>query len=191
MMDHNKFERVEIKSEDDLWQWLQQYHGNSESVWLVTWKAAHPDRYVSRDTVLDALIAHGWIDGRRLKLDDTRTMQLISPRKQQVWAQTYKDRAERLRAEGKMHPAGDAAIEDARRSGRWTESELIDALVEPDDLTSALEANGGLLWWQAAAPSYRRNVLRWISGAKKSETRVKRIDKTSSLAAQQKKVPQF
>jgi len=190
-MDHNKFERVEIKSEDDLWQWLQQYHGNSESVWLVTWKAAHPDRYVSRDTVLDALIAHGWIDGRRLKLDDTRTMQLISPRKQQVWAQTYKDRAERLRAEGKMHPAGDAAIEDARRSGRWTESELIDALVEPDDLTSALEANGGLLWWQAAAPSYRRNVLRWISGAKKSETRVKRIDKTSSLAAQQKKVPQF
>ncbi|MFY9467877.1 MAG: YdeI/OmpD-associated family protein [Lentibacter algarum] len=191
MMDHNKFERVEIKSEDDLWQWLQQYHGNSESVWLVTWKAAHPDRYVSRDTVLDALIAHGWIDGRRLKLDDTRTMQLISPRKQQVWAQTYKDRAERLRAEGKMHPAGDAAIEDARRSGRWTESELIDALVEPDDLTSALEANGGLLWWQAAAPSYRRNVLRWISGAKKPETRVKRIDKTSSLAAQQKKVPQF
>ena len=118
-------------------------------------------------------------------------MQLISPRKQQVWAQTYKDRAERLRAEGKMHPAGDAAIEDARRSGRWTESELIDALVEPDDLTSALEANGGLLWWQAAAPSYRRNVLRWISGAKKPETRVKRIDKTSSLAAQQKKVPQF
>ncbi len=96
-MDYNKFERVEIKSEDDLWQWLQQYHGNSESVWLVTWKAAHPDRYVSRDTVLDALIAHGWIDGRRLKLDDTRTMQLISPRKQQVWAQTYKDRAERLR----------------------------------------------------------------------------------------------
>ena len=191
MMDHNKFERVEIKSEDDLWQWLQQYHGNSESVWLVTWKAAHADRYVSRDTVLDALIAHGWIDGRRLKLDDTRTMQLISPRKQQVWAQTYKDRAERLRAEGKMHPAGDAAIEDARRSGRWTESELIDALVEPDDLTSALEANGGLLWWQAAAPSYRRNVLRWISGAKKPETRVKRIDKTSSLAAQQKKVPQF
>ena len=191
MMDHNKFERVEIKSEDDLWQWLQQYHGNSESVWLVTWKAAHPDRYVSRDTVLDALIAHGWIDGRRLKLDDTRTMQLISPRKQQVWAQTYKDRAERLRAEGKMHPAGDAAIEDARRSGRWTESELIDALVEPDDLTSALEANGGLLWWQAAAPSYRRNVLRWISGAKKPETRVKRIDKTSSLAAQQKRVPQF
>ena len=190
-MDHNKFERVEIKSEDDLWQWLQQYHGNSESVWLVTWKAAHPDRYVSRDTVLDALIAHGWIDGRRLKLDDTRTMQLISPRKQQVWAQTYKDRAERLRAEGKMHPAGDAAIEDARRSGRWTESELIDTLVEPDDLTSALEANGGLLWWQAAAPSYRRNVLRWISGAKKPETRVKRIDKTSSLAAQQKKVPQF
>ena len=40
-------------------------------------------------------------------------------------------------------------------------------------------------------PPLTLNVLRWISGAKKPETRVKRIEKTSSLAAQQKKVPQF
>jgi uncharacterized protein YdeI (YjbR/CyaY-like superfamily) len=190
-MDHDKFERVEITSADDLLLWLEKHHKSLKSIWLVTWKAAYPERYVSRDTVLDALIAYGWIDGRRHKLDAARTMQLISPRKQQVWAQTYKDRAERLRAEGRMHPAGDAVIEEARQSGRWTESNPIDALVDPNDLISALEASGGLVWWQAAAPSYRRNILRWIAAAKKPETRVKRIEKTSSLAAQQKKVPQF
>lgn len=190
-MDHNKFERVEIASADELWQWLQKHHNISNSVWLITWKVAHPERYVSRETILDALIAYGWIDGRRLKLDEARTMQLISPRKQQVWAKTYKDRAERLKAEGRMYPSGEAAIEEARQSGRWTESEQIDALIVPNDLTSALEANGGLVWWQAAAPSYQRNVLRWIAAAKKPETRSKRIDKTSSLAAQHKKVPQF
>lgn len=191
MMDHHKFERVEITAADELWGWLQKHHNSPNSVWLVTWKVAHPDRYVSRDTVLDALIAFGWIDGRRLKLDEARSMQLISPRKQQVWAQTYKDRAERLKAEGRMHPAGEAAVEKARQSGRWTESAPIDALVEPDDLVSALEAVGAFVWWQAAAPSYRRNILRWIAAAKKPETRIKRIDKTSSLAAQHKKVPQF
>ena len=190
-MDHDKFERVEITSADDLLLWLEKHHKSLKSIWLVTWKAAYPERYVSRDTVLDALIAYGWIDGRRHKLDAARTMQLISPRKQQVWAQTYKDRAERLRAEGRMHPAGDAVIEEARQSGRWTESNPIDALVDPNDLISALEASGGLVWWQAAAPSYHRNILRWIAAAKKPETRVKRIEKTSSLAAQQKKVPQF
>ena len=92
-MDHDKFERVEITSADDLLLWLEKYNKSLNSVWLVTWKAAHTERYVSRDTVLDALIAYGWIDGRRHKLDEARTMQLISPRKQQVWAQTYKDRA--------------------------------------------------------------------------------------------------
>ena len=69
-MDHDKFERVEITSADDLLLWLEKYHKSLNSVWLVTWKAAHPERYVSRDTVLDALIAYGWIDGRRRKLDD-------------------------------------------------------------------------------------------------------------------------
>jgi uncharacterized protein YdeI (YjbR/CyaY-like superfamily) len=191
MMDHSKFERVEITSEDELWQWLQKHHKSLNSVWLVTWKAADANRYVSRDAVLDALIAYGWIDGRRLKLDEARTMQLISPRKKQLWAKTYKDRAERLTAEGRMHAAGEAAVEEAQQSGKWTESEEIDALVEPDDLTLALETSGGLVWWKAAAPSYRRNVLRWIAGAKKPETRGKRIDKTSSLAAQQIKVPQL
>ena len=191
MMDHSKFERVEITSDDELWQWLQKHHKSLNSVWLVTCKAADASRYVSRDAVLDALIAYGWIDGRRLKLDEARTMQLISPRKQQVWAKTYKDRAERLKAEGRMHAAGEAAVDEAQQSGRWTESKEIDALVEPDDLVSALEATGAFAWWQAAAPSYRRNVLRWIAGAKKPETRGKRIDKTSNLAAQQIKVPQF
>ena len=82
----------------------------------MTWKAQHRDRYVSREVVLDALVAHGWIDGRRLKLDDDRTMQLISPRKQQAWAQSYKTRAARLEDEGRMHPAGCAAVERGQSS---------------------------------------------------------------------------
>jgi hypothetical protein len=55
-MDHDKFERVEITSADDLLLWLEKHHKSLKSIWLVTWKAAYPERYVSRDTVLDALI---------------------------------------------------------------------------------------------------------------------------------------
>lgn len=83
------FDRVEILNEANLWDWLSHHHGQEASVWLVTHKAADPTRYVSRDAVLDALIGYGWIDGIRRKLDAARTMQLISPRKQQAWAETY------------------------------------------------------------------------------------------------------
>ena len=78
---------VEVASEAALWDWLSDNH-DGEGAWLVTWKAAHPDRYVGREAVLDALIAHGWIDGRRKKLDADRTVQWIAPRQQQAWARS-------------------------------------------------------------------------------------------------------
>jgi len=190
-MDTDMFERVEIASEQALWDWLGLHHARSESVWLVTWKAACRDRYISREVVLDALIAYGWIDGRRMKLDDARTMQLISPRRQQAWAQSYKDRAARLEAEGRMHPAGRAAVVEGQQSGKWHESDPIDALIDPEDLTEALETRGATTWWLGAAPSYRRNILRWITGAKREATRQARIETVAAAASRRKKVPQY
>jgi len=146
---------------------------------------------IASDGALDALIAHGWIDGRRLKLDDARTMQLISPRQQKTWAQSYKTRAARLEAEGRMHPAGLAAVAEGKRSGRWHESDPVDALVVPDDLAVAIEALGATDWWQAAAPSYRRNVLRWIASAKRPETRRARVETVAIAAGNRHKVPQY
>ncbi|MFN3970418.1 MAG: YdeI/OmpD-associated family protein [Gemmobacter sp.] len=190
-MDAGRFQRVEVCNDAALWVWLAEHHAQAESVWLVTWKAAHRDRYVSRQAVLDALIAHGWIDGRRMILDADRTMQLISPRKQQAWAQSYKDRAARLEAEGRMHEAGRAALRLGQDSGLWHVSDPVDALTDPDDLVRALEAAGGLAWWQAAARSYRRNVLRWIAQAKRPETRAKRIAISAAHAGRAEKVAQF
>jgi uncharacterized protein YdeI (YjbR/CyaY-like superfamily) len=190
-MDPDRFERVEIASEQALWDWLSLHHARPDSVWLVTWKAAHPDRYISREAVLDALIAHGWIDGRRMKLDDARTMQLISPRRQQAWAQSYKTRAARLEAKGRMHPAGRAAVVKGQQSGRWHDSDPIDALIDPEDLTEALKTRGATTWWGAAAPSYRRNVLRWIAAARREATRRARIRAVAAAAAKGEKVPQY
>lgn len=184
-------QRFEITKAKALWDWLETHHGQDGSIWLVTWKAAHRDKYVSRDAVLDALIAYGWIDGRRMKLDADRTMQLIAPRKQQVWAQTYKDRAARLIADGRMHASGLAAIDESKRAGLWDALADVDALEDPEDLQTALAEKGAIAWWQGAAPSYRRNVLRWIAGAKKPETRAKRIGIVSDHAARGEKVPQY
>ena len=190
-MDPDRFARVEVQAEGDLWAWLAVHHAQEDSVWLVTWKAQHRDRDVSREAVLDALIAHGWIDGRRMKLDEGRTMQLIGPRRQQAWAASYKTRAARLEVEGRMHPAGRAAVARGRESGLWHASDPVDALVDPDDLLAALDAAGGLAWWQAAAPSYRRNILRWIAQAKRPETRATRVATASSHAGRGEKVPQY
>lgn len=190
-MNPDRFAGLEITSEQELLDWLARHHGQPESIWLVTWKACHPDRHVGRETVLDALVAYGWIDGRRMKLDEARTMQLISPRKQQVWAESYKKRAARLDAEGRMHPAGRAAVIAGQQSGKWNDSQPIDALIDPADLTESLAAHDAVDWWRASAPSYRRNILRWIAGAKQPQTRAKRIAITTAHAARAEKVPHY
>lgn len=187
----DRFEKVEIRAAAEFWAWLSEHHAQTDSVWLVTWKAAQRDRYVSREEVLDALIAYGWIDGRRMKLDVERTMQLISPRKEQTWAETYKRRAGRLEAEGRMTEAGRAAILLSKQSGNWDGMSQVDRLDDPADLVAALCAADAYVWWQGSAPSYRCNILRWVGKAKRPATRSKRIDIVAQAAAKDKKVPNY
>ncbi len=177
------FAQVEVRSAAELRAWLLAHHGQAESVWLVTWKKAPGAPYVSVQEVLDELIAFGWIDGLRRKRDDGRTMQLISPRRQQAWAASYKQRAERLEAKGRMHSAGQAAIAAAKAAGRWDETAEIDALVVPEDLTDALRgslwqtrssarlplATGGMCCAGCTGPSGARRVPHGSSGSSRCQ----------------------
>jgi uncharacterized protein YdeI (YjbR/CyaY-like superfamily) len=115
----DRFEHVEIESAPELRRWLEMHHTQFESVWLVRFKKHVTDKYVSPDAVLDELLCFGWIDGRALKLDADRVLQLIGPRRVHHWALSYKRRAERLTLEGRMAEAGLAAIETSKRLGLW------------------------------------------------------------------------
>jgi len=105
MIKTENFEKVEIKSSDELRNWLHKNHSQNDGIWLVTYKKSEKEKYVSRDEVLDELLCFGWIDGIRRKLDQNRTMQLISPRRVQHWAKSYKERAQKLIEEKKIQQA--------------------------------------------------------------------------------------
>jgi uncharacterized protein YdeI (YjbR/CyaY-like superfamily) len=170
---------------------MENWHREA-SVWLVTYKKHLPEKYVSREQVLDELMCFGWIDGLRRKLDDDRTMQLISPRRQQAWAKSYKDRVAALISLGLMHQSGLDAIEKSKLAGLWNATADVDALVIPDDLAAALSGSvTASNYFNAAAPSYRRNVLRWIHSAKTQPTRQKRIVSTVEASARLEKIPQL
>ena len=178
-----ELQKVQIENAAMLRDWLINNHKQQESVWLVTYKAHVPNKYVSTDEVLDELVAFDWIDGRRMKLDDDRTMQLISRRKVQHWSKTYKDRAARLTIDGLMHEAGFAGIERAKNNGGWTFLDDVDALIVPEDLKNALMAMPPAWdFYQEFPPSAKRDILRWIKLAKKPETRLGRIEDAAKKA---------
>lgn len=180
--------KIEITSVEELRQWFEKNHGQTASIWLVTYKKNVPDKYVSIQAVLEEVLCFGWMDGRRMKLDDERTMQLLSPRKTEHWSKTYKDRVAKLTQAGRMHEAGLRAVEAAKKSGMWDFLNDVDALIKPDDLIEALENHPpALANYEAFPDSAKRDILRWIKLAKKPETRSKRIQKTAILAAQNKR----
>ncbi len=190
MIKTENFERVEVNSTGALRSWLEIHHQQTESIWLVTFKKEVKDKYITTSEVLDELIAFGWIDGIRRKLDDKRTMQLISPRKTQHWAKTYKDRAARLTEEGRMHPAGLESIESSKKNGLWDFMDDVDQLIVPADLETALEKKPEAKeFFNSINDSSKRFVLRWIKLAKKEETRNQRIQKIVALSVQGKKLP--
>ncbi|MEM8762640.1 MAG: YdeI/OmpD-associated family protein [Bacteroidota bacterium] len=190
MIKTERFDKVEVASQEALRAWLLKNHTQLESVWLVTYKKSRPNKYVSRWEVLDELICFGWIDGIRRKLDETKTMQLISPRKVEHWAKSYKERAARLIDEGKMHSAGLKAIEVSKANGLWNFMDDVDNLIVPKDLSHELDQHEGASgFFEAINTSSKRFVLRWIKLAKTDKTRRNRIHKIAELSAKGEKLP--
>ena len=189
MIQTANFQKVEVTSHEELRHWLEQHHQQEESVWLVTYLKAVPEKYLSRDEVLDELICFGWIDGIRRKLDEQRTMQLISPRRVQHWAKSYKDRAAKLIEMGKMHAAGFRSIEHSKQVGFWDFMEDVDRLEVPQDLQDGLDmVPGASDFFHRINDSSKRFVLRWLKLAKTEKTRKARIQQLAELSGKGEKL---
>nr|WP_232370769.1 hypothetical protein [Roseococcus microcysteis] len=134
--------------------WLAENHGASGSVWLVIPRKGH-GALTSEDAVLEAL-CFGWIDSRPRKLDATRSLLLMSPRRPgSAWSGVNKARVERLAAAGLMAAPGEAAIRRSMQDGGWTRLDAATALTEPEALLDALRDArrlGGLAGFSGLAP---------------------------------------
>ena len=86
-----------------------------------------------------------------------------------------------------MRPAGEAAVTAGRASGLWDFFADVDALAVPEDLAAVMQRDK----WDKLAPSYRRNVLRWIKLAKSEATRAKRITAVADATNSDVKLPQM
>lgn len=184
--------RIEIASRAELRQWLAANHGQAASIWLVTWKKGDPRHLPYNDLVEEAL-CFGWVDSLPRKLDASRSMILLSPRRPgSAWSKPNKDRVARLIRDGLMTSAGLAKIEAAKRSGAWTKLDAVEALTVPDDLAAALRASPlAADHWERFPRSVKRGILEWIEQAKRPETRAKRIAETATRAAQGERANQW
>jgi uncharacterized protein YdeI (YjbR/CyaY-like superfamily) len=91
-----------------------------------------------------------------------------------------------------MTNAGFEIIEKAKLNGSWTILDEAEALIIPADLEQefAIRPNGKQ-YFLSLSKSDKRNILQWLTLAKRQETRQNRINEIVELAEQNLKPKQF
>lgn len=162
------------------WQgWLDEHHADPAGVWLVLAKktTTHPTS-LTYDQALDEALCHGWIDGQVGSRDRATFRQRFTPRRaQSPWSKRNVAIVERLQAEGRMHVAGLAAVEQAKADGRWDAAYAGQATMEvPPELGAALAAEPrAQAMFEILTSQNRYAVLYRIAQARRDDTRTRRI----------------
>lgn len=168
-------------------EWLGEHHGDSRGVWLTLAKkgTAEPTSLTYSQAREEAL-CHGWIDGQAKSADSVTTWRRFTPRRaRSPWSKRNAAIAERLASEGRMHSAGAAEVERAKADGRWEAAYAGPASMPvPPDLDAALEAEPAAReMFEILTSQNRYAVLYRINGAKRAETRARRIEQFVAMLA--------
>lgn len=182
---HNNIKTVHAKTRKAWRVWLEKNHASEKSVWLIIYHKDSTTPSVYYEEAVEEAICFGWIDSIAHKRDAESKYQFFAVRKPKSnWSKANRERAEKMIAEKKMKPAGQAMIDLAKKSGAWTALVDVQNSVIPPDLQKAFDKNKTALKnFMAFPPSSKRIILEWIMNAKKPETRQQRIEQTVSLAA--------
>jgi uncharacterized protein YdeI (YjbR/CyaY-like superfamily) len=164
---------------------LDANHATDRGVWLCSWRPPTGRPACPYPEAVEEAICFGWIDSTVAILDDDRNLQLFTRRRpKSSWTRLNRRRAADMEAAGLMADAGRRAIEIAEQNGWWTILDSVEDLVEPDDLTVALDADAAARSnWDGFPPSARKQMLFWIVSAAKDETRQRRIESIVAKAS--------
>jgi uncharacterized protein YdeI (YjbR/CyaY-like superfamily) len=179
-------------TEAEFRRWLEANHKSASELLVGFWKKGTGKLSIDWPQARDQALCFGWIDGHRRSLgDEAHTIRFTPRRKGSIWSKVNVERFEALKTAGLMTAAGEAAYErDKHRSGVYSYEKPLAALTADEE--AAFRKNQAA-WsdWEKRPPSYRRSALGWITGAKKSETRSKRLKELIAVSAEGRRLPQY
>jgi uncharacterized protein YdeI (YjbR/CyaY-like superfamily) len=169
----------------DVWRtWLENHHATSNGCWLVTWRAKTGRPRLDYADAIEEATCFGWVDSTAGKVDEERGKLYFARRKSRSpWSASNKARVTQLTAQGRMRPAGIAAVEQAKANGYWEILDSSERLEVPEDLEAALAGRPPAADnFAAFPPSARKQMLAWVALARRPETRASRIATITAAA---------
>lgn len=167
-------------------KWLEKNHLSKQSVWLVFYNKKSKLKSITWSDAVDEALCFGWIDSKKIKIDEETSHQFFSKRKpKSTWSKINKDKIARLIEQEKMSQAGMESIEKAKENGSWTNLDEVEELIMPADLEIAFNQKPhAITYYLSLSKSVKKIILSWLLFAKTTETRQKRIREIVDQASQ-------
>ena len=181
---------VFFRSPSELRKWFEKNHAAMGELWIGFYKKGSGRPSITWPESVDQALCFGWIDGIRKRVDYVSYKIRFTPRRRvSIWSAVNTKRAAELINGKQMRPAGLKAFAARRenKSGIYSYEQRRADLVAP---YSAMLKRNKSAWnfFQAQPPSYRKMVGWWIVSAKKSETRLKRMEKLIAASSKGKRL---
>jgi uncharacterized protein YdeI (YjbR/CyaY-like superfamily) len=143
---------------------------------------------------VDQALCYGWIDGVRKGIDeDTYTIRFTPRKAGSIWSAVNIDKVAKLREQGLMTPAGEAAFaqRSEARSRVYSHERETPAELEPADLARFKRHKAAWAFFEACPPGYRKRMLHVVTSAKKPETRAARLERLIEACAEGRRLDEW
>jgi hypothetical protein len=108
-----------------------------------------------------------------------------------IWSNVNVERFEALKAAGLITAAGESAFErDKHRSGVYSYERPL-AEFTPEQEAAFRSNKAAWADWEKRPAGYRRSALGWVTGAKRPETRARRLRELIGVSAEGRRLPQY
>jgi uncharacterized protein YdeI (YjbR/CyaY-like superfamily) len=179
-------------TETDFRNWLEANHDTAPELLVGFWKKGSGKPSVDWPQARDQALCFGWIDGHRKSLgEEAYTIRFTPRRKGSIWSKVNVERYGALTADGLMKPAGVRAYEENKgKTGVYSYEKPLAALT-PQEVAMFRKDKTAWADWEKRPAGYRKTVLGWVTGAKRLETRAKRLRELIEVSAAGRRLPQY
>jgi uncharacterized protein YdeI (YjbR/CyaY-like superfamily) len=176
-MENKEIEIFYPKSQLAWRKWLEKNHLSKQAVWLVFYNKKSALKSITWSESVDVALCFGWIDSKKIKIDEETSHQFFSKRKpKSTWSKINKEKLTKLIDQNLMTEAGLRTIDIAKENGSWTILDDVEELIIPDDLAHAFSLHPNAEeFYSSLSKSIKKQILAWLVFAKTTATRQKRI----------------
>jgi uncharacterized protein YdeI (YjbR/CyaY-like superfamily) len=175
-----------FRTPNDFRQWLDVHAASAQALLVGYHKVGTGVACMSWTESVDEALCHGWIDGVRKRIDEATYSIRFTPRKPaSIWSAVNIAKVEQLRLQGRMTPAGLAALakRTASRSAIYSHEQHETAKLLAEEVRAFESAPMAWAFFEQTPPSYKKRVLHWVCGAKRPATRSARLNKLIEACA--------